>query len=54
MFVFPGICLGMQCAVIEFARNKLDWIDAHSTEAEPSTTHPVVCANYFLFMMCNA
>ncbi|KAI0217671.1 CTP synthase 1 [Lamellibrachia satsuma] len=39
---FLGICLGMQCAVIEFARNRLDWMDAHSTEAEPSTTHPVV------------
>ena len=51
MFVSAGICLGMQCAVIEFARNKLEWIDAHSTEAEPSTTHPVVCMNDFLLRL---
>lgn len=32
----------MQCAVIEFARNVLGWEDAHSTEVDPKTTHPVV------------
>ena len=37
-----GVCLGLQCAVIEFARNVLGWIDAHSTEADATTTHPVV------------
>jgi CTP synthase len=39
---FFGICLGMQCAVIEFARNVLGWQDAHSTEMDPKTTHPVI------------
>ncbi|MDD3886657.1 MAG: gamma-glutamyl-gamma-aminobutyrate hydrolase family protein, partial [Victivallaceae bacterium] len=39
---FLGICLGMQCAVIEFARHKLGWSDADSTEFEPQTTHPVI------------
>jgi len=29
--------------VIEFARNVLGWADAHSTEADATTTHPVVC-----------
>ena len=37
-----GICLGMQCMVIEFARNVLGWIDAHTTEIDPTTTHKVV------------
>jgi CTP synthase len=37
-----GVCLGLQCAVIEFARNVLGWKDAHSTEADSTTTHPVV------------
>lgn len=37
-----GVCLGLQCAVIEFARNVLGWEGAHSTEAEPATPHPVV------------
>ena len=37
-----GVCLGLQCAVIEFARNVLGWVDAHSTEADATTTHPVV------------
>jgi len=37
-----GICLGLQCAVIEFARDVLGWADAHSTEADATTTHPVV------------
>jgi len=39
---FFGICLGMQCAVIEFARNVLGWEDAHSTEMVRSTKHPVI------------
>ena len=39
---YLGVCLGLQCAVIEFARNVLHWADAHSTEMNPETTHPVV------------
>ncbi len=39
---FFGICLGMQCAVIEFARNVLGWEDANSSEMEQTTTHPVI------------
>ena len=39
---FLGICLGMQCAVIEFARNILDYKDAHSTEMEEGTRYPVI------------
>ncbi len=39
---FLGICLGMQCAVIEFARNVLGLKDAHSTEMNPHTHHPVI------------
>ncbi len=39
---FLGICLGMQCAVIEFARNVLDYKDAHSTEMDKNTHHPVI------------
>lgn len=39
---FLGICLGMQCAVIEFARNKLGLSRAHSTEMNPRTPHPVI------------
>ncbi len=39
---FFGICLGMQMAVIEFARNVLGWADAHSTEMNSSTTRPVI------------
>jgi CTP synthase len=39
---FFGICLGMQMAVIEFARNVLGWKDAHSTEMDNKTTHPVI------------
>lgn len=38
---FLGICLGMQCAVIEFARNVLAWADADSAEFA-ETTHPVI------------
>ncbi|MFN4234794.1 MAG: CTP synthase [Bacteroidia bacterium] len=39
---FFGICLGMQCAVIEFARNVIGLEDAHSTEMNPKTQHPVI------------
>jgi len=35
------VCLDLQCALIEFARNILGWKDAHSTEADANTTHPV-------------
>ena len=37
-----GICLGMQIMVIEYARDVLGWADAHSTEIEKNTTHPVI------------
>ncbi len=40
---FFGICLGMQCAVIEFARNVVHLENAHSTEFSKDTPHPVVC-----------
>jgi CTP synthase len=40
---FFGICLGMQCAVIEFARNVLGFKDANSSEFVDSTNHPVIC-----------
>ncbi|MCH8829038.1 MAG: CTP synthase, partial [Planctomycetes bacterium] len=40
---FFGICLGMQCAVIEFARNVLGFADANSTEFDAETEHPVIC-----------
>jgi CTP synthase len=39
---FLGICLGMQMAVVEFARNVMHMKDANSTEFSPSTNHPVV------------
>lgn len=39
---FFGICLGMQCAVIEFARNVLGLADASSTEMDADTPHPVI------------
>lgn len=39
---FFGICLGMQCAVIEFARNVLGLDEAHSTEIKDYTPHPVI------------
>ena len=39
---FFGICLGMQMAVIEYARNVMGWSDAHSTEMNAHTTHPVI------------
>ncbi len=39
---FFGICLGMQMAVIEFARNVLGWKDAHSSEMNPKSKHAVI------------
>ncbi len=39
---FFGLCLGMQCAVIEFARNVLMLEDANSAEFDPSTSNPVI------------
>lgn len=39
---FLGLCLGMQCAVIEFARNVLGLKDAHSSEFNPDTEYPVI------------
>jgi CTP synthase len=40
---FFGICLGLQCAVIEFARNVLGLADANSTEFDRNCGDPVVC-----------
>ena len=39
---FLGICLGLQCAVIEFARNVVHLDKAHSTEMYPKTPYPVI------------
>ena len=39
---YLGICLGMQVAVIEFARNVADLAKAHSSEFNPKTPHPVI------------
>ena len=39
---FFGICLGMQCAVVEFARDVLGLENANSTEFEQTTDHPVI------------
>jgi len=39
---YLGICLGMQLAVIEFARHVMGWKDAHSTEFASDTKYPVV------------
>ena len=40
---FLGICLGMQCAAIEFARNIVGLPHANSTEFDKNTAHPVIC-----------
>ncbi|HZL89252.1 MAG TPA: CTP synthase [Pirellulaceae bacterium] len=40
---FFGICLGMQCAAIEFARHVVGLAGAHSTEFNKDTSHPVIC-----------
>ena len=37
-----GLCLGLQCMVIEYARNVVGIADASSTEFDPQTTHPVI------------
>jgi len=37
-----GLCLGLQCMTIEFARNVLGYADANSTEFDPTTQHPVI------------
>ncbi|MDR1801189.1 MAG: CTP synthase [Lachnospiraceae bacterium] len=39
---FLGLCLGMQLAIVEFARNVLGYYDAHSAELAPDTTHPMI------------
>ena len=39
---FFGICLGLQCAVIEFARNVIGWENANSLEFNKKTPHPVI------------
>ncbi|MFN8248245.1 MAG: CTP synthase [Ferruginibacter sp.] len=39
---FFGICLGMQMAVIEYARNVIGWKDANSTEMDTKTPYPVI------------
>ena len=39
---FLGLCLGMQLAIVEFARNVVGCADAHSAELMPDTTHPVI------------
>ena len=39
---FLGLCLGMQLAIVEFARHVCGFNDAHSIELDPQTTHPVI------------
>ncbi|GGD00816.1 CTP synthase [Pontibacillus salipaludis] len=39
---FLGICLGMQLATVEFARNVLGYTGAHSAEIDPTTAHPII------------
>lgn len=39
---FLGICLGMQMAMVEYARNVVGYADANSIELDPETTHPVI------------
>ncbi len=39
---YLGLCLGMQTAVVEYARNVLGWKGANSTEFDPSSEHPVI------------
>ncbi|MCJ7725487.1 MAG: CTP synthase, partial [Acidimicrobiia bacterium] len=39
---FLGLCLGLQCAVIEFARSKLGLAGANSAEFDPTSAHPVI------------
>ncbi|MEE1114526.1 MAG: CTP synthase [Eubacterium sp.] len=39
---YLGLCLGMQAAIIEYARDVVGYSDAHSIEIDPDTTHPVI------------
>ncbi|MDO5426108.1 MAG: CTP synthase [Eubacteriales bacterium] len=39
---FLGLCLGMQMAIVEYARHVVGYNDAHSVELNPHTTHPVI------------
>lgn len=39
---YLGLCYGMQLAVVEYARHVLGWKDAHTTEVNPNTKHPVI------------
>lgn len=39
---FLGLCLGMQMAIVEFARHVIGWKDAHSAELNPDTAHPMI------------
>lgn len=39
---YLGLCLGMQLAIVEFARHVVGFADAHSVELDPSTNHPVI------------
>ena len=39
---FLGLCVGMQLAIVEFARNVIGFTDAHSSELDPGTNHPVI------------
>ena len=39
---YLGICMGMQTAIIEYARNQANMPEAHSTEFDPNTTYPVI------------
>lgn len=39
---FLGLCVGMQLAIVEFARNVVGFTDAHSVELDSGTTHPVI------------
>ncbi|OGY79940.1 MAG: CTP synthase [Candidatus Kerfeldbacteria bacterium RIFCSPHIGHO2_02_FULL_42_14] len=42
-----GLCYGMQLACIEIARNVLGWKDAHTTEIDSKTSHPIIHLNPF-------
>lgn len=46
-FCLSGVCLGLQCAIIEFARNVLNLPAADSTEFNPDTPDPVVSGRTF-------
>lgn len=39
---FLGLCLGMQLSIVEFGRHVLNYADAHTTELDPGTTHPMI------------